>query len=96
MAISNKDIEKLKTILVEDYELQKLKNKAESITSFSQLKAIDKAMNLAYYELLGDAEMINTDIDKYQAVTLEEIMAYSNNIFVASNCSTLYYYTKSK
>ena len=94
-AIDN-ELEKLKTILVEDYELQKLKNKAESITSFSQLKAIDKAMNLAYYELLGDAEMINTDIDKYQAVTLEEIMAYSNNIFVASNCSTLYYYTKSK
>ncbi|MEI6820871.1 MAG: pitrilysin family protein [Bacteroidota bacterium] len=94
-AIDN-ELEKLKTITVEDYELQKLKNKVESINAFSQLKAIDKAMNLAYYELLGDAEMINTDIDKYQAVTSEEIMRYSNKIFIKSNCSTLYYYSKNK
>ncbi len=92
----NHELEKLKTVLVNEYDLQKVKNRVESIMAFSQMKAIDKAMNLAYYELLGDADMINTDIKRYNTVTAEDIKAYASKIFTSVNCSTLYYYSQNK
>lgn len=87
------ELEKLKTEFVEDIELQKLKNKIESVTVFSQMKAIDKAMNLAYFELLGDANMINTEIDNYNNVTTYDVKTLANKVFVKENCSKLYYYS---
>lgn len=76
---------------VEPDELQKVKNRVEALMAFSELRVLDKAMNLAYYELLGDAGMINTINDRYQAVTQDDLMKKAKNIFRAGNCSTLYY-----
>lgn len=87
------ELEKLKSKLIEDSELQKLKNKVESVTVISQIKAIDKAMNLAYYELLGNANLINTEINNYNKVTIEDVKLLANKIFVKENCSKLYYYS---
>ncbi len=92
-AIDN-EIDKLKNYLVEVDELQKVKNKAESLMVFSQMKAADKAMNLAYYELLGDANMINTEIESYRKVTQEQIKILVINTFTKTNCSKMYYFAK--
>ena len=92
-AIDN-EIEKLKNYLVEVDELQKVKNKAESLMVFSQMKAADKAMNLAYFELLGDANIINTEIDAYKNVTQEQIKILIIKTFTKNNCSKLYYFAK--
>jgi len=54
---------------------------------------LDKAMNLAYYELLGDAHGLNTEIDKYLAVDAENILEAAKKTFVREQCSTLYYLT---
>jgi len=54
---------------------------------------LDKAMNLAYYELLGDAADLNTEIDKYLAVTAAKIQHAAQQTFVREQCSTLYYLT---
>ncbi|NVN95290.1 MAG: insulinase family protein [Bacteroidetes bacterium] len=92
-AIDN-EIDKLKNNFVEVDELQKVKNKAESLMIFSQMKTNDKAMNLAYFELLGDANMINTEIENYRNVTQENIKSLVTKTFIKSNCSKLYYLAK--
>lgn len=74
-------------------EITKVKNKSESIMVFAEMSLLDKAMNLAYYELLGDAADLNTEIDKYLAVTTQRILQAAKSTFVPAQCSTLYYLT---
>ncbi|WP_316767781.1 pitrilysin family protein [Pedobacter frigiditerrae] len=85
------ELEKISTSLVTDDELIKVKNKSESIMVFSEMSLLDKAMNLAYYELLGDAELLNIEIDKYLAITAEQIQEAAKTTFKKEKSSTLYY-----
>jgi zinc protease len=78
---------------ITDAEITKVKNKSESIMVFAEMSLLDKAMNLAYYELLGDAEDLNTEIDKYLAITPQEILNAAKTTFKKEQCSTLYYLT---
>ncbi len=90
------ELEKIKTEAISDYELSKVKNKLEATTIFAETQPLSKAMDLAYFELLGDGALINNDIQKYLAVTVEDIKRLSNEIFLPTNCSTLYYLSKEK
>ena len=78
---------------ISEKELQKVKNKTESMLAFEDMSVMNRATNLAMYELLGDANLINTELDKYQAVTSEELLNESKAIFNENNCNTLYYYS---
>ena len=49
------EIDKICNNAIEEIELQKVKNRVEAMMEFSEMRVLDKAMNLAYYELLGDA-----------------------------------------
>ncbi|MES2681747.1 MAG: pitrilysin family protein [Bacteroidota bacterium] len=88
------EIEKLKSALVSADELQKCKNKVESSVTFSETDVLTKATNLAISELLGDADLINQEIEKYGKVTLEKIREQANIVLEENNCSTLYYLAK--
>ncbi len=90
-AIEN-EIEKIKDIQVKDEELRKVKNKIESSLEFSEINVLNKAMNLSFSELLGDADLINQEKSKYSSVTIEGIHQTANEIFRKDNCSTLYYF----
>lgn len=90
----NEELEKMKTQLVDKAELQKVKNKMESSHVFGEIEVLNKAANLAVSELLGDANMVNVEVDKYLSVTAEQIKEQANNIFRKENCSTLYYKAK--
>lgn len=90
------ELEKIKNQLVEESELQKCKNKVESSVTFSETDVLTKATNLAISELLGDASLINEEIEKYASVTREQIKTQANLILDESNCSTLYYLAKKK
>lgn len=85
------EIQKLKDTLISEEELQKVKNKTESIIAFEDMSVASRASSLAMYELLGDASMMNTELKKYQAVTAEQIQQECNIIFETSNSNTLYY-----
>jgi zinc protease len=87
------ELEKISSEPVTETELTKVKNKSESIMVFAEMSLLDKAMNLAYYELLGDAAGLNTEIDKYLAVDAERILHAAKKTFVREQCSTLYYLT---
>ncbi|WP_026899341.1 M16 family metallopeptidase [Daejeonella oryzae] len=85
------ELEKLKTEYVNPEELTKVKNKIESTMVFSEMNLLDKAMNLAFFELLGDANLLNTETTNYLEVTAEQIRNQAQNIFRKENSSTLYY-----
>jgi len=84
-------LELLKNDDVPADELIKVKNKTESTLMFSEMSLLDKAMNLAYYELLGDAELLNDEADRYLEITAAQIREQANRIFRKDNSSTLVY-----
>ena len=88
------ELEKVKTELVAANELTKVKNKVESVLVFSEMSLLDKAMNLAYYELLGDADILNQEASKYLKVEAEDINRISKETFDKNSSSTLYYLTE--
>ena len=88
------ELDKLKAEVVTDNELTKVKNKVESVLVFSEMSLLDKAMNLAYYELLGDAELLNQEAGEFLKVTAEDIKRISNETFGREKSSTLYYLTE--
>lgn len=77
-------------------ELEKARNRYESHQLMSYLSAANKAFNLAFFELLGDAGMINTETEKYMSITPEEIMQTAAITFRETNCSVLYYLPEKK
>ncbi|HZI52376.1 MAG TPA: pitrilysin family protein [Chitinophagaceae bacterium] len=81
----------LKDKLVEESELQKVKNKTESMIAFEDMSVMNRANSLAYYEVLGDAAMMNEELEKYAAVTREDILKESRNIFKKDNSNTIWY-----
>lgn len=87
------EIDKISGELVNADELKKVKNKIESTLEFSEISVLNKAMNLSYSELLGDANLINKEKGKYAAVTREMINETAQQIFREDNSSTLYYHS---
>ncbi|MEY2830564.1 MAG: hypothetical protein RIQ33_2422 [Bacteroidota bacterium] len=88
------ELKKITEEKITETELQKVKNKIESTFQFSNIDLGERAFSLAYYELLFSAERINTDIEFYQAVTIEDVQRVAKTIFTKNNCSTLYYEAK--
>jgi len=85
---------KLQQTIVAEEELQKVKNKTESMIAFEDIGVMSRANSLAFYELLGDAALINEELSKYNAVTAAQIQEYSKQIFNTNNSNVLYYYSK--
>lgn len=85
------ELDQLKDELVIEQELTKVKNKMESTMVFTEMSLLDKAMNLAYFELLGDANQVNSEIEKYLEVSTQDIQDQARQIFRKENSSTLYY-----
>ena len=51
---------------------------------------MNKAMNLGFYEMLGDLSLINREVDRYRAVTDEDIRSFRRTLR-PENSSTLIY-----
>ena len=88
------ELQKMKDELVSEAELEKVKNKTESLMAFEDVPLMSRASSLANYELLGDADLMNKELEHYHAVTSEDIQQECKNIFTENNSSTLYYYSE--
>jgi len=88
------ELENLKSTLIENNELQKVKNRTESMITFEDISVESRANSLAMYELLGDAAWMNTELEKYQEITIQDIQQYAQTIFNTKNSSTIHYYSK--
>jgi zinc protease len=85
------ELGRLVTEPVTGAELEKARNRYESHRLMSYLNASNKAFNLAFHELMGDAEGINRETEQYNSVTADEIAGASSRTFLPDNCSILYY-----
>jgi zinc protease len=89
-----RELEKLQQTALSDRELQKCKNKIESSLTFSETDILTKATNLAVSELLGDASLINKEVEKYAKVSASQVKDLAVKYLRESNCSTLLYKAK--
>ncbi len=87
----HRETESLKHEAASAYELEKVKNKFEANALFGELNVMNKAMNLCYYDFLGDLELINREIAQYRSIDTERIFEFARRIFRAENSSTLIY-----
>ena len=88
------ELSKLALEGINDKELTKIKNKTESAIAFEDMNLMARCNSLAFYELLGDAALFNSDREKYFSVTANDIKEYSKKIFNPNNSNTLYYYSE--
>lgn len=91
-----RELEMLKENPPPEEELQKTKNKIESILVFSELKITTIALNLCIAKLMGDTSLVNTELEKYLKVTPQMISDQAKEIFKAENCSILHYKSKKR
>lgn len=89
-----REIEILQTTPSDAYEIDKVKNKFEANTLFGEMNVMNKAMNIGFYEMLGDITLLNREVELYRAVSNNDIMDFSRRIFRKENSSTLIYQAK--
>ena len=85
------ELDKIRHGIVDERELQKVQNKTESVMAFEDMSVMNRAGSLAFYELLGDGELMNTEFKKYQDVTVHDLKRIANQVMQPSNSNTLWY-----
>lgn len=90
-AAVEKVLDSLRYAKVEEKELQKVKNKTESLMAFEDMGLMNRANSLAFYTLIGDPNMMNSELEKYQAITVDDIHHECKTLFAEQNSTTLYY-----
>ena len=98
--VANKAIEEINAEFmahgISEEELTKVKNQAETSLVFSEIELLNRAMSLAYFKLMGDANLINQESANVQAVTADALLQQARTILDPKNCSTLYYHAQPK
>jgi len=89
------DLENLKTSLISEYNLEKIKNQYQTSQAFSNLDSSSISLNLGYYEWLGDVQMIHQEDAKYLAVTPKDIQRIALEMFKPNSFSSVYYHPQS-
>ena len=87
----DEEVRKMAEEKVDEKELTKVKNKTESTILFEDMSLMSRAASLAYYELLGGAELMNEELEKYQSVNTDELKAQAEKVFMSNNSNTLFY-----
>ena len=83
------ELEKMSSQELKSDELQKVKNKFKTAKVFSEQSLMNRAMNLAFFEMMGKLDEVNNELEKYDNVTAESIKTFANKIFIKENSSTL-------
>jgi len=88
------ELDKLKNIRVEAKELEKLKNKVISSLCISDLSVLNKSMSMAYFEYLGQLDLMNEQESLYESVDSDMISQIAKEYLVEKNLNVLYYLPK--
>ena len=75
-----------------DFELEKVKNQALSTLAFGEIEVLNRAMNLAFSALSGDAGLVNRERDLVASVTAEDLSRIGKSLLKETNACTMYYY----
>lgn len=79
---------------ITERELQKVIHKTEARISFSEVNYQHKATNLAFFESLGEVDLINEEQKRYEKITVDKIKETAKRLFSPNNCATLLYLKK--
>lgn len=74
---------------ISENALQKVKNKFETAHVYGELNVMNKATNLAFAEILGDANFINEELAAYQNVTPSRIQEFTQRFLTREKASVL-------
>ena len=88
------ELEELMAGKVSDYEMEKVKNKFEANMLMGEINVMNKAMNLGFYAMIGDLDLLNSEADIYRSIDRQELMSFARRCFVECNSSTLIYRAK--
>lgn len=86
-----REVEALMQLPVGSEELEKVKNKFESVQIFGNINYLNVATNLAWFELTGQAEDIDREVERYRSVTAGQLQAVARKTFREENGVVLYY-----
>lgn len=97
-----KDAEEEVDAIVDDFisagatedELEKVKNQAYSTLEFGEVEVMNRAMNLAFAKLSGDANYVNQEAALIESVTVDDVRRMAGQILREDNSSVLYYKSK--
>lgn len=81
---------------ITEREVQKVINKTEARICYSEINYQSKATNLAFFEYLGDLELINNERRRYENVSVDKIKETARLLFDEKNSSTLLYLKKNE
>jgi len=85
----------VQTNLIPEKEFQKLQNQIENDFINANTSVAGIAENLANYEMyFGDANLVNTEMERYRKVTREDLRRVANQYFTKDNRVVLYWLPK--
>jgi predicted Zn-dependent peptidase len=86
-------VNEMVNVKVSEDELQKVKNKIEAYVIFGEVNVLNRAMNLAYFDMLGNVNDVNKEVEKYAAVTSDKLQQAAAKIFRKENSNTIRYFS---
>jgi predicted Zn-dependent peptidase len=89
-----KELDRLRQEPVPEKELEKVKNKVEANHVLAQMNYLNMAQELATWENIERAELINEQLEYYRSVSAEDIRKTACQLFRTENCSQLNYLAK--
>ena len=93
--VIDEEVEKVKSEYITDDEFTKIRSQVETNFIEKNSTVQGKAMQLGnYYVFFRDANLINSEIDKYMAVTKSDIQRVAKEYLVKENRTVLYYLPK--
>lgn len=90
-AAVREELEQLRRQLVDEPELEKVKNKFEAAQIFGNIHYLNVATNLSWFELTGRAEDIDREVDNYRSVTADHLRQVADRAFRRENGVVLHY-----
>lgn len=89
-------LEKFVSEDIADFEVDKVKNQAESVITYNETEVLNRAMNLAIATSLGDTDLVNEEVRIIQSITKENLREEAQKTLRKENCSVMHYLSESK
>lgn len=88
------ELEALKHTATDPDELNKVRNRSESERTFNNINYLNRAVNMAQLELIGQDRELTDELARYCSVSVEDISQTVRKVFTKKNSSVLYYKAK--
>lgn len=85
------ELRHLRDQTIDEDELRKLKNMMETNLVFSEISVLSKAINLAFFELLGSPQLINEEAELYRRISADDLKRVATALFREENAVVLHY-----